>query len=323
MKDFQSLYQGIWATIAFLEQHNFNVVKNGSNYFFSLRDERTPSALINKNGSVYDFGSGFYGSVYDVLERTNKLPAGMSKIEALNYCREQLMHYAGKPYVPQESHPINTTQSDKSPIDLAWYRQTFLRLDLLQGEYKKLLRETITSTRDEAVIMSVADKFLIGFSRATERDCARLVMPIFDVDGNITTLWRYNPLQKKHNRLRFVKGRKRSSFNLQSVISDDKNQMILICEGEKDVLNATARGFLAVTPGSAISRFSEDELKVFKDRDVMSIGDYDEAGESFNEANQEQLKGIVKSFSVGSWEQSVYGEIPKGYDLTDYLTFRK
>lgn len=46
MKD--SLYQGIWATIAFLEQHNFKIVKIGSRFFFSLRDERTPSTLTTK-----------------------------------------------------------------------------------------------------------------------------------------------------------------------------------------------------------------------------------------------------------------------------------
>ena len=319
MKD--SLYQGIWATIAFLEQHNFKIVKIGSRFFFSLRDERTPSALINENGSFYDFGSGQNGSVYDVLELTNRLPAGMSKVEALNYCREFLIQN----FKPQGNYtPYKTLHNTKnSPIDINWFKKVFLTDELLQdSNYLKLLKGTIISVDDEKTILSVAQKYFIGYSKTNDYDCERLIMPIFNLNGEITTLWRYNPFVSKEKRLRFSKHRKRSSFNLMA-IKQDINQRILLCEGERDVLNAVARGFLAVTSGSATCRFSKEELEVFKGREVMSIGDNDEAGFKFNQMNKEQLSDIVNKFTVGSFKKSLKGDIPKGFDLTDYLFLRK
>jgi len=39
-----------------------------ASFHFKVRDEATPSALINKDGSVYDFGSGeYYGDIVSLL----------------------------------------------------------------------------------------------------------------------------------------------------------------------------------------------------------------------------------------------------------------
>ena len=321
-----NFYLGREATISCLEKLGFRITKNGSHYFCSLRDERTPSALINNDGSIHDYGSGFHGSIYHVLEQTGKIPAGLNKKESLEYCQNLLSNGEIPQSIVSTSTASNTFQEEQKKrkyIDREWFIKKFLKPSLLGQAYKDLLKKTITSIDDEKQIIELAKNFLIGFSKAIKNDCDRLVMPIFDFDGNIINLWRYNPVLKQ-NKLRFCKGRKRVSFNLSSLKNAPKDELVFLCEGEKDVLNATARGFLAVTPGSAVSNFTEEELECFRDRRVLIVGDYDEAGFKFNQKHSDILKNIAKEISIGSFEKNISKEfLKKGFDLTDYLTLKK
>lgn len=323
MSNKESLYQGRDATIRLLEKYGFSIEKRGSKYFVSLRQERTSSALINENGSVHDFGSGFHGSIYDVLYESNSLPAGMSKAELLDYVREELG--ISDDYKHHAIKPLASDRQKKKPIDLLWFKETFLRKDLLDDAgYFELLKSTIKSIDSQERILSIAKQFHIGYSKASEHDCARLVMPIADASGNIMTLWRYNPLVEKSKRLRFAKDRPRIPFNLQSLTKLDGHQTILLCEGEKDVLNAVARGFCAVTSGGASTCFKKEDLELFRDRKILCVGDYDHAGREFNLRNAEALLPVAKKVSIGNWEISVKNEtLFQGYDLTDYLFSNK
>lgn len=55
-------------------------------YKFKIRDERTPSASIDKNGYIKDFGGDFSGDIFDFLERIK----GYSKDEALRIVKYAL-----------------------------------------------------------------------------------------------------------------------------------------------------------------------------------------------------------------------------------------
>lgn len=315
-----SLYQGQEATICFLENHGFKVIKNGSNYFFALRDERSASAQINKDGSIHDYGSGFHGSVYDVLLEIGKIPSNLSKAEALDYCREKLGSISLVSF-ENKKEPMIKQDFKKKPIDKQWYIQKFLNPSLLLSkDYLNALKKTILSIDDETMIKALAKDFLIGFEEKEKR----LVMPIFDLNGEIVNLWQYNPFLDKSKKLRFCKGRNRVSFNLNALKKAPLSKMVFVCEGEKDVLNAVARGFLAVTSGSAVSCFKQEELELFKDREVLIVGDYDEAGKAFNKNMKATLQPFAKTIKIGSWEKSISKKyLKRGFDLTDYLSFKK
>lgn len=49
---------------------------------FKLRDEQTPSAKINADGRVHDFGSGFHGDLIDVLQEYHNMDFKIAKDEA-------------------------------------------------------------------------------------------------------------------------------------------------------------------------------------------------------------------------------------------------
>ena len=58
------------------------------NWKFKLRSEKTPSASINpKNGSIKDFGSGWNGSVIDLMVQYHNY----SMSEAFKYVEKQLV----------------------------------------------------------------------------------------------------------------------------------------------------------------------------------------------------------------------------------------
>ena len=54
--------------------------------FTSLRDERTPSTSINREGYIKDFGTGWGGDIFALLVDYK----GLSFKEALNYIEEVL-----------------------------------------------------------------------------------------------------------------------------------------------------------------------------------------------------------------------------------------
>ena len=54
--------------------------------FTSLRDERTPSTSIDKQGYVKDFGTGWRGDIFDLLVSYK----GLTTSEALKYVEELL-----------------------------------------------------------------------------------------------------------------------------------------------------------------------------------------------------------------------------------------
>jgi len=58
-------------------------------YHFKLRDEKTPSAFINTNGSIKDFGSGeSYSDVVALL--FDGYSAFSSVVDALSWCESKI-----------------------------------------------------------------------------------------------------------------------------------------------------------------------------------------------------------------------------------------
>lgn len=163
-------------------------------------------------------------------------------------------------------------------------------------------------------------------------------MPIRDEDGKVVTLWKYNKyprpyLNKKSgemvtpSKVKFTAGRDRAPFNLADLkkYREDKNGWVLLCEGEKDCLNALGRGYRAVTLGSATAKIEERHLPLFEGLKIMVIYDYDKAGFEGVATVKTQLEGVAAQVKVWDWELLAFQEgfeLFKGFDLTDWLCLK-
>ena len=165
-------------------------------------------------------------------------------------------------------------------------------------------------------------------------------MPIRDEFGNCLTLWKYNknpvPFMGQDGnmiqlpKLMFSKNRRRCPFNMADLVSyrNDLQVPIFLMEGEKDCLNALAKGLRAVTLGSASAKVEDRYLNLFKDANMTICYDHDEAGANGAKAVKQQLTGICKNIEIIDWER-IFKKlgwsqpIKKGFDYTDYLVETK
>ena len=301
--------------------------KISRSWHFAIRDERTPSAFINQNGHIHDFGSDWHGDFPSFLKEFR----GFHNIgDAIREAQRLL----------QLEIPFDFADFDKSEqkkkegfIDGKWLGQYRSNRKTHFEAYSKLLRALLPSVKSGERRREIALRYDIGYQSAGNFKGKpfpeRLIMPIRDEAGRIVTLWKYNPTLAKHERLRYTRGRRRSAFNLSDLLKyrEAPQEPIFIVEGEKDVLNAVAHGIRAITPGSATSLFNESQLSMLKDLRLMVVGDYDEAGKNFNAAIKKQLKAHAKVVSVLDWEKFLKSKgranlLKKGFDLSDWLEKR-
>ncbi|PAF52921.1 hypothetical protein BKH42_08735 [Helicobacter sp. 13S00482-2] len=294
---------------------------------FRLRDdERTPSAFINKDGYIHDYGSGFHGDLAEVLKEYHHF----SLAEAFKKARELLnmpVEIDFSQHIKKEDFKKDKPMNEKYLVCFAENRKTHF------DEYSKLLKGLLVSVGSKKRRMEIALKYEIGYSKAYEKNGKtfppRLIMPIRNELGEIVTLWKYNPFLEPKEKLRYTRGRKRCAFNIKDLLEYQKNpdKLIYICEGEKDVLNAVAYGINAITPGGASCLFEEKQLHFFEGLRIVILGDNDDSGEKFNERIQAQLKPVAKHTKKLNWLEFLKfkGEDfipPKGFDLSDYLKMK-
>lgn len=294
---------------------------------FKLReDERSSSAFINRNGYIYDFGSGFHGDLVSILKEYH----GLSIRESIIKAKELL----NQPIELNFSKFENRQQIKKE----GFIDEKFLNLFIEKSKnhpkvFLKLLSGLLPSITCEKKLKEIASKYSIGLSIGMTSKNGnpvpeRLIMPIRNEEGKIITFWKYNPFLPSRDKLRYTIGRNRSAFNMQILLNSDRSEEILfICEGEKDVLNAVANGLVAVTPGGAACVFKKEQILLFKDRRIVILGDNDEAGDVFNRKIEAQLKPVAKIVRSLGWVEFLKskGETfipPKGFDLSDYLKIK-
>jgi DNA primase len=279
---------------------------------FAARDERTPSAMINQNGSIHDYGSGFHGDLADFLREFKP-----DVVSPLKEARRLL----GLPIALNFKDFDNRVGDKKTGFIPEEYLYKFAtQRQKCFGRYMSLLKGLLPSVKDPAIFKNIALKYKIGYGEQADR----LIMPIRDEQGRIVTLWKYNPQLSPDQKLRYTRDRARSAFNLtdlKAYAKEPRKRVVWICEGEKDVLNAIANGYAAVTSGSASSVFAKEHLSLFKDFRIVIAGDYDEAGQSFNARIKAQLEGIAAHIEIIDWSLLVR-DPKKGYDLTDYLVYK-
>lgn len=279
---------------------------------FAAREERTASAYINANGTIHDYGSGWHGDLADFLREYRA-----DIINPLKEARRLLnlpTTLSFKDFARSDGDRKSGFISDDYIAKFADERKSCFE------RYVQLLKGLLPSVRSSNKRKEVALSYEIGYSKKADR----LIMPIRDENKRIVTLWKYNPAFSPDRKLRYTKDRPRYSFNLADIkayAKEPRKRVVWITEGEKDALNAIANGYAAVTPGSASSVFAEEHLSLFKDFRIVIAGDYDEAGINFNQRIYAQLEGVAAHIEIIDW--SLLASDPKkGYDLTDYLTYK-
>lgn len=85
--------------------------KLSADYKFKIRDERTPSASIDKNGRICDFGGSFSGSIYDFLKEI----CGLSAKSALEFLNDFFNINASNNPTPLPFKPIIKARQPQSP----------------------------------------------------------------------------------------------------------------------------------------------------------------------------------------------------------------
>jgi DNA primase len=273
---------------------------------FAARDERTPSAYINANGTIHDYGSGWHGDLADFLKDYKGLSNSLQEARRLLGLPITLDF---KDFSKANDDRKNGFITNDFIVKFAVERKANF------ARYSELLKGLLPSVKDAKKRKAIAVRYEIGYSKMADR----LIMPIRDENSRIVTLWKYNPTFAKDKRLRYTKGRGRYAFNLDDLKRFSPDRQIMICEGEKDVLNAIANGYRAVTPGSASVAFKPEHLRLFNGFNVVICGDYDEAGLSFNKRIKAQLEPIAKSVTILQWGVTLGSNPKKGYDFTDYL----
>lgn len=316
--------QGRETTISILEQLGYEV--NTKTFLFKLRqEERTPSAHVDKKGGIVDYGSDFRGTIVDVL-----MFRGMSQGDAIAEAKRLFGFSDEKPssYTKIQKLPAQKVQEsvpEKSPIlDVEKVDFYMKNSKKFYSYYIGILRQLLPSLASDNDRLALAEKFQIGYSSGIKR----LIMPIWSSNGVLTNFWKYNKEQEV--KVLFESGCRRGAFDMRQMLEYRKSpdEVILICEGEKDVLNAIGNGYRAITPGSSTTPFSKSDLHLFEGLRFAIYGDFDDAGFGFGKHISEQLKGIAKAVRIIDWEKDVFSKYPtlqpqKGFDLTDLLTYKR
>lgn len=300
------------------------ITKSGRRFFINLRGEKTPSAVINKDGSFYDFGSGESGTLIDILMRTKNLSLQdaineTKKLLDINSIETESLQMERQVQFQREKIELDSKKLNKKVN----YFIHLAKQDEHQKQFLELLEELLPSIAQESKRLEIANLFRIGIRT---NPTPMLTMPIMNENNKIVNIWKYS----KHSepKILFESGGTEMAFPLNKFREFSRNDnILLVCEGQKDVLNAIANGYDAVTAGSCACIFKDKHLEFFKSKRVVVYGDYDEGGEKFSKRIKEQLGEIAKEVLIVPWERiflkNGLSEPKKGFDLTDLLELKK
>lgn len=98
----------------------------------------------------------------------------------------------------------------------------------------------------------------------------------------------------------------------------ERNDLIILVEGEKDVETLEAMGFVATTNSGGAKHWTDDMARIFADADVVILFDNDEAGREGAQKKHDSLKPIARS--VRMIDLARYWDAPPKADITDWAS---
>lgn len=222
---------------------------------FSMREEKTKSVAIYNTGSAFDFGEGGGRiDIVDVIMHKDNLSFkdAVEKAEdMLGIDNEGNASYQFKaPIYIKKEGSVGDGDYDETPLKESYVR--YFRECLWKNRAKadKHLLKLMPSTKPEQR-QEMIDKFEMGYDPKTDK----ITIPVRSVKGHIMNLAKYTSEPGKDDngkdipKLKYLYGRRRVLFNLKVLKSAPK--VLLILEGEKDVVNASINNTSAITQGAA------------------------------------------------------------------------
>lgn len=254
-------------------------IEVSNTYTFKLRDERTPSAVINKDGSLHDYGANFHGDILDALQEAKNLTFK----EALEVVASHIGTTQSAIVIPRaDMKPKKEYISELSDEvheqmlnTLKWYDSQKELQTFKNPDYKK----EALSICPLWVYQQAKKESLEEFKRLTTFDNKNktLVIKIHDYQNKL--------ISYKRRRLNIGKWitAKGTHPNKQCLVRNkaktDKEgnflNHIYILEGVHDALTAILLDidFLMIQT-IGYKSFTEYEISLLKNRDVIFIADY-------------------------------------------------
>jgi putative DNA primase/helicase len=157
----------------------------------------------------------------------------------------------------------------------------------------------------------------------------RIAIPIRDIFGRLQNIRLYKPGATQYKIISWARSTGKNALFPATPPFDGPDDYILLCEGESDTICALSYGFNAITQTSKVKKWPDEQLLLFKNKDVVVAYDADEAGVKYAAWACQALTTVAKSVRSIQWlpEMGVgpAGEVPKdhGQDLTDFFVKHK
>lgn len=149
----------------------------------------------------------------------------------------------------------------------------------------------------------------------------RVAIPIRDAAGRLVNIRLYKPGGGEFKIVSWAKGLGKARLFPARPLHDG---LVLLCEGEPDTICALSHGFNAITQTSKTTRWPEEHLAPFRNRDVIVAYDADQPGQRHAQTAAANLAPVAKSVRLLEWPDFMGrrdGKWPEdhGDDLTDFF----
>lgn len=111
-----------------------------------------------------------------------------------------------------------------------------------------------------------------------------------------------------------VKGTRQVPYRLPQLLAADRDQLVLLCEGEKDVDRLIGLGFVATTNAGGAGKWPDALTEFFRDRNAVVLEDNDGAGRNHVHMVARKLHGTAKTLKT-----LALPGLPEKGDVSDWL----
>ncbi len=231
---------------------------------FMLREERTPSAVINTDGTVHDYGDDFHGDVFDVLMKYK----GMTFPDAKEFVQNTLGITGSLEtvFVPVKRKSLPTEITDERYKEIV---KEVCRFDKnIQTFADATYRTEALAIAPMWVYKSADNASLKLFREFSTFDGSTIVIKIRDYNGRLISFKR-----RRYNGSKWVTAA-RTHPNKQCLLNIRDDSPIYVIEGMHDFLTAVLLGVnVLAIPTVNYKKFTDHEISLLKGKDVYFLPD--------------------------------------------------
>jgi 5S rRNA maturation endonuclease (ribonuclease M5) len=252
-----------------------------------FHDEKKPSMHVNLDRRVfYCQGCGEKGNVIDLF----------MAVRNLTY-KDALLQMAAELGIDTESpHPTRRPHKEKPPPPET---QPIPRrkVEYWHNELRAHPEKVEHLVKRRGMKRKTLKKYMIGW------DGQRYTLPVFDADGNVRNVRRYDPGKQSAKMIHYTEklqggetvkyGKPARLYGLDELRQATNGTRIHVCEGEWDRLMLAQQGLLAVTGTHGCKTWLAEWNKEFKGKEVVLLYDSDRQGKLATARVAKELCGVA------------------------------